>query len=339
MARVLVIRLSAAGDVAMTIPVIYSVACNNPSSHFTFLTRAFLIPLFINRPPNLTMMAIDTGGGGMSVTSLLRFAWGCAGGDFDMVIDLHNVIRSRVLSLAFRLRGKAVHTLDKSRRERRQLTSRRHKRTDALRPVIERYGDVFREAGLEYKNTFTSLFDAAHPPCPPSLPGLDGEGKTTLIGIAPFAGHRGKIYPLHLMEEVVAALSNRPDVRVYLLGGRGAERDTLEGLAARYVGVTSVAGLYGLDTELAIISRLDLLVSMDSANMHFASLVATRVISIWGATHPSGGFYGYGQAISDAIGLPLSCRPCSIYGNRPCRRRDYACLSTLPPSSVTARLI
>ena len=49
MAKVLVIRLSAIGDVAMTVPVIYSAAKANPEDSFTVLTQAFLMPLFMNR--------------------------------------------------------------------------------------------------------------------------------------------------------------------------------------------------------------------------------------------------------------------------------------------------
>ena len=45
MAKVLVIRLSAIGDVAMTVPVIYSAAKANPEDSFTVLTQAFLMPL------------------------------------------------------------------------------------------------------------------------------------------------------------------------------------------------------------------------------------------------------------------------------------------------------
>ena len=43
--------------------------------------------------------------------------------------------------------------------------------------------------------------------------------------------------------------------------------------------------------------------------MHFASLVGTRVISIWGATHPYAGFYGYHQDSGDVIQENLPCRP------------------------------
>lgn len=52
--------------------------------------------------------------------------------------------------------------MDKARKERKRLTARNHKDLKPLRPVIERYADVFRAAGLNYTDTFTSLYET-HP--------------------------------------------------------------------------------------------------------------------------------------------------------------------------------
>ena len=80
--------------------------------------------------------------------------------------------------------------------------------------------------------------------------------------------------------------------------------------------------------------QLDVMVSMDSANMHLASLVGTPVVSVWGATHPYAGFMGFGQKEENAIQLDMPCRPCSIYGNKPCHRGDYACLRDIAPARI-----
>ena len=72
--------------------------------------------------------------------------------------------------------------------------------------------------------------------------------------------------------------------------------------------------------------------------MHLASLVGTRVVSIWGATHPYAGFLGYGQRESDCIQRALDCRPCSIYGNKKCRYGDYRCLD-IPAEEVAKRIV
>ena len=149
------------------------------------------------------------------------------------------------------------------------------------------------------------------------------------VGIAPFAAHQGKIYPIEKMERVVAMLSER-GVPVTLFGGGKNEMELLGSWAGRYKGVESVAGKYRMAQELERIRGLKLMVTMDSGNMHLASLVGTRVISIWGATHPFAGFLGYGQKESDCIQRDLECRPCSIYGNKPCKFGDYRCMDIAP---------
>ena len=78
---------------------------------------------------------------------------------------------------------------------------------------------------------------------------------------------------------------------------------------------------------------------MDSANMHMASLVGTRVVSVWGATHPYAGFLGYGQREADCIQRNMPCRPCSVYGNKPCQYGDYRCLTTITPNAIVCKLL
>ncbi len=84
MANILVIRLSAIGDVAMTVPVIYSAAKANPTDSFTVLTQAFLIPVFINRPKNVNVIGINTKTTEKTLAGLLRFASALVKYDFDM---------------------------------------------------------------------------------------------------------------------------------------------------------------------------------------------------------------------------------------------------------------
>ena len=86
-------------------------------------------------------------------------------------------------------------------------------------------------------------------------------------------------------------------------------------------------------------SKLDVMLSMDSANMHLASLVGTRVVSVWGATHPYCGFMGWAQKQADIVqNNNLTCRPCSVFGNKPCYRGDFACMNTITPNEIIKKL-
>ena len=337
MAKVLIIRLSAMGDVAMTIPVVYSAAKANPGDSFTVLTHTFLIPLFVNPPANVKILGIDTKGAEKRLGGFLRFSFGLAAQKYDMALDLHHVIRSRILDFIFRLKGTRVFMINKKRKERKQLTKKPPKTIFPLPAMTTCYADVFRRAGFRFEETFTSLFAGCRHDSF-TWTSLLGKEKGRRIGIAPFAKHTGKIYPVDEMEKVVASLSTQPDTTLFFFGGGGYEETILRQWESQYPNTHNVAGCYSLVHELALISRLDVLLCMDSANMHFASLVGTKVVSIWGATHPYAGFYGYRQHPQYAVQVELPCRPCAIYGHKPCHRNDYACLKQITPEQIIDKI-
>jgi ADP-heptose:LPS heptosyltransferase len=333
MSKILVIRFSSIGDVAMTLPVIYSAAKANPEDSFTVLTQTFLTPLFMNRPANLTIMGVNTKGSEKSVRGLLKYALLLRKYNFDKVLDLHDVMRSWIIDAVFFLSGKKIFRIDKGREERKRITARPPKEIHRLRPVTQRYADVFRKAGFDFEETFVSLFEDN-----PVLESFPEEKSGKRIGIAPFAKHKGKMYPLDKMEIVISRLSEKEDTAIFLFGGRGEEAEILKEWSGKYPGVHNAAGRYSFDGELVLISKLDVLVSMDSANMHLASLAGTKVISIWGATHPYAGFYGYRQSPALAIQTDLSCRPCSVYGKKPCFRKDLACMNMISPEEIIGKI-
>jgi ADP-heptose:LPS heptosyltransferase len=146
------------------------------------------------------------------------------------------------------------------------------------------------------------------------------------------------MYPLTKMEAVVSALSRNENTEILLFGGGQYEITICEEWCNKYPHVKNYAGKLSLNEELSQIKQLDIMISMDSANMHLASLVGTRVISIWGATHPHAGFLGWKQSHEDIIQQDMDCRPCSVYGNKPCFRKDYACMETIAPEQIIKKI-
>ncbi len=330
--KVLIIRLSALGDVAMTIPVIYSVCKAYPETTFVMLTQKVASQLFIHAPENLQVMVADVKGRHKGFKGLYRLAQEMRRLSIDAVADLHDVLRSKFLRFFFRLWGIRVEVIDKGRKEKQRLIAHKEKMLRPLCSSFERYGAVFGSLGFEVTYDFDSLYDKDGGDeslyAAVTRPKSRGE---YWIGIAPFAKHEGKIYPLDRMEKVVAALSAEPDVKVFLFGSGEREREMFALWRDRYRHVVSLGDKrHGFAVELSLISHLDVMVSMDSANMHLASLVSVPVISVWGATHPYCGFLGWRQSGDNVVQLPMECRPCSIFGNKPCRRKDYACMDIAP---------
>lgn len=331
MKRLLAVRFSAIGDVAMTVPVITSLARRYPEMEITVLSRSFLLPLFATLPSNVHFKGINLKDKRYKgISGIHRLYKELEAEDYDLVADLHDVLRTQILRTFFFLHGKKIRFIHKGRKDRKAVI---HHPDRQLPTSFQRYTDVFKRLGYPVTPDFHSIFGTTHPDDTPVKGWTGDKGNSKWIGIAPFAAHKGKIYPLEKMENVVTALSARPDTRLFLFGAGPYENGILENWEKKYPHTITVGTRSGgLQNELLLMSRLNVMVSMDSANMHLASLTATPVVSVWGATHPCAGFLGWHQQLSDTVQLNLPCRPCSIFGNKPCARKDYACLQDIPES-------
>lgn len=335
MANILVIRFSAIGDVAMTVPILYSLARQYPNDNITLLSRAFLKPLLGEKhPPNLHFMSANLKDKHKGIKGLNLLIRELKDLKFDYVADIHDVLRSKYIRTMLKISGVKIAAIDKGRKEKKQLTRQKNKRKYQLLETYKRYIEVFNKLGFSINPDFISLYNNEKGnlssitfPLPPRT--------NKWIGIAPFAKHRGKIYPIDSMEQVVKDLSKEDNLTIFLFGGGDDEKFVMEDWEAKYNNVISLAGKTKFAQELSIISHLSVMLSMDSANMHLASLVNTRVISIWGATHYYAGFMGWGQSIEDAIEADMHCRPCSVYGNKPCYKKDYPCMNISPQRIVS----
>ena len=342
MKRLLVVRFSAMGDVAMTVPVLYSLATQYPELEITVLSRANFRPLFEKLPENVTFRAADLRGKHKGILGLTRLFRELRPYKFDAIADLHNVLRTRFLRTCFWLYGKKTASIQKGRKEKKQLVRSVNKIRKPLKTSFTRYEEVFPRLGLPLTLHFSSIYGEGKGNFELIRP-LTGEKKQEKwVGIAPFAQHTGKIYPLPLMEKVVALLNAKSGIRLFFFGGGKKETEILQGWEKKFPGTFALPGKLKMPEELVLMSYLDVMISMDSANMHMASLVHTPVISIWGATHFWCGFMGWGQKEEQAIQMDLPCRPCSVFGNKPCLRKDYACLNGILPEKIvqeTERLL
>lgn len=320
----------------MTIPVISSLKQQYPDVEITMVSKPWVKPLFDKVGVNF--VAPDIKKGRNSIADFLRFfnmlrkmeRW-------DVVVDLHDVIFSKLLRKLFRLFGVPVVKIDKGRDDKKALVAYPNKDFRQLDTTFERYSKVFAKANIPVKVSFSTLFEKKEPLTSDIL-SITGEKTMSWIGIAPFAQHKGKVYPPEKMEEVVRYFDEKGGYKIILFGGGKAEKEALEIWEQKYPSAVSLAGKIKLGKELLVMDYLDVMVSMDSANMHLASLAATPVVSVWGATHPYAGFYGWNQPTENIIQLEMDCRPCSVYGNKECMWGDYRCMNNITPSSIISKI-
>lgn len=333
--EILIIRLSAMGDVAMTIPVIEKLQKNNPEVGITILTSKMVMPLF-NHMTNVHVIGWDLKHNGSFKHIFTMFHKLRRKRHYDVVVDLHDVLRTKVMRWLFAIWGVKIATINKGRREKRNLINKTG--FTQLKSTVQRYRDTFVKAGLNVENSEPELLKKELP-MPKSMLEIVGEKEGIWIGVAPFAKHKGKVYPIQKIERVMDILATDETISFFIFSGGGAEREAANQLAGRYRNAVVVFGKTLLDGELKLISHLDCMISMDSGAMHFASVVGTPVVSIWGATHPYAGFLGYGQSMENVVQCDMDCRPCSIFGNKPCQSGDYKCMTEILPETVVEKVL
>ena len=352
MPTILLFRFSAMGDVLLTVPVVRSLVQTYPTVYVTVVTRLKFAPFFegIER---VTVVAADIDTEYKGVIGLWRlFKTLTKGVKYEVVIDLHDVIRTQVLRLFFRLAGTPIIVFDKGRAAKKKLIIRPPKTLIPLPHTTTRYADACAQAG--YPITLCappvlSVAASAHTALHTWLATLPthtrdalAKKNTQILGIAPFAKHATKQWGFDKIRALTQILCfQNTEIVIFLFGGGNEETVLLQQLAAQYPqNCFVVAGQLPLQAEVALMQKLDALLCMDSSNLHLAALAGTKTVSIWGATHHFVGFAPYGNAhtIIQISEQELPCRPCSVFGDKPCYRGDHACMARIGATAVAAAL-
>ncbi|TYP76323.1 glycosyltransferase family 9 protein [Aquimarina intermedia] len=336
--HLLIIRLSAMGDVAMTVPVLRTVCAKYPQLKITVLTRAFFAPLF-NDIDNVQVYPADVEGAHKGALGLFKLSKELKRLRIDAVADLHNVLRSNILKSFFRISGIPVVQINKGREEKKALTRASNKIFKQLKSTHQRYADVFENLGFPIDLSTHSF---------PEKPALTPEINTVIptsskkwLGIAPFAQYESKTYPFESIVKVIDSLNSSDRFDIFLFGGGKKEKDILNVIASKYNNTVIIAGRLSFENELRLIANLDGMLAMDSGNAHLAAMYGIPTLTIWGVTHPFTGFAPFGQPMEHAL-LPDVSRydkiPTSIYGNKVPQGYENV-MQTIHPKDVVDRIM
>ena len=305
----------------MAAPVFREILEQNPDLEIVMVSRGFFKDVFEGIPRLIFKgVNVDDYKGYFGLTKLAKELEE----EFKpkYIADLHQVIRSKILNFYFKRKGYSVFTLDKGKEEKKELVDVKNIDKKQLKLTTERYADVFRKIGfsVELSHQLRPLTQRK-------------EG----VGFAPFAQHQGKIMPEEKAFELASLMAKSK--KVYFFGGGKKEIEILSEWESKIPNTVNLAGKLKLKEELQKISELEVMISMDSANMHLASVVGTRCISVWEQTHHYAGFLGYGQSEKDIVHVKdLTCRPCSVFGDKECYRGDWACREELNVHQVLEKI-
>jgi len=322
------------GDVAMTVPVLRAFVKQYPEVKVTVISRPFFKPFF-DGIPNLDFFAFDEKERHKGFSGLLRLYRDVKKLKIDAFADLHNVLRSKIVSLLFALSGKKRATVDKGREGKKELTRAENKIFKQLPTMFERHAKVFEELGFPLDLSNPTFLEKAK--LSSDIVEIIGNQHQNLIGIAPFAQYDSKVYPQDLMQEVIAKLAETKNNKILLFGGGKKEIEILDSLSQPYDNVINMAGKIKFQQELQLISNLDVMLSMDSGNAHIAAMLGVKVVTLWGATHPYAGFLPFNQTLENALTSDRNQYPklpTSVYGNKIVEGYEDAMRSISPEKVV-----
>lgn len=212
---ILIFRFSAMGDVAMSAAVIREFALQNQHTRIIMVSRGLFAPFFADIE-NLVFHPLDPKNKHKGIYGLFTLFRELRVYKPTAVADLHNNLRSRVLSFFFRLTGTPIARLDKARSMKKAMTARTNKVLTPLLPVTEAYADVFSNLGFSL--TLSHRLNKYQRELPSKYSPFFSNSKQKKIGISPFAQHIQKIYPLAKMEQVIEALVNE-GYQLFVFGG------------------------------------------------------------------------------------------------------------------------
>jgi ADP-heptose:LPS heptosyltransferase len=220
--------------------------------------------------------------------------------DFNGIYDLHDVIRSKILCLLLSSKTNVSRVFEKQRSLKNKIISKKIK-LQKLKTSSESYLLCLKKDfdKLDFTNIRKSL--------------IAGATKKNIIGIAPFSAHKSKIWPLSNYQKIINHFSNFKFV-IFAFGNQELEDSKTSFLKNSNCSI--IDGNLNLNEQMELINDFKVFISMDSANMHLASLTSTKVVSIWGPTHP---FLGFSPLFNEEFIVQLSNeenseRPISVYG-------------------------
>jgi ADP-heptose:LPS heptosyltransferase len=286
----------------------------------------------------VTFFAIDLKVRHKGFLGLLRLFSDLRKLNIDTVADLHNVLRSKIIRTLFALNGKNVAATDKGRQDKKALTKLTIKAISPTKTMFYKHSETFEKLGFQINLNNPTFPEKAI--LSDEIINITGKKEENWIGIAPFAQYESKVYPLDLMQQVIDELAKNASNKILLFGGGSEEIKKLNQLKNNYKNVIVLAGKTNLKEELAIISNLNVMLSMDSGNAHIAAMLGVKVITLWGATHPFAGFQPFHQPddfclTSDRKQYPFL--PTSVYGNKKVAGYENA-MRTILPSQIIEKI-
>jgi len=327
MKRVLVIQTAFLGDVVLTTPLVRALKQGLPEVEIAVLTLPSTSEVFKNNPQAAEIITYDKRATQKGVINLLGLVKELKRRKFDAALIPHRSLRSAFLAWEADIPLRVGFTSSSG-----YYFLNREVSYWGDSHEVERVLELLSGLGLEVVKSPPELFpdEEDHKWVAEFL----DDNMDDWVAIAP-----GSVWPTkRWLSERFAQLANMVagDFRcgVVFVGGE-EDRFLCRKIAEDVKGKSLVAaGEASVLQSAALLSKCRLLISNDSAPVHLASAVGTKVVDIYGPTVPQFGFYPYGEGHRIVEVEHLYCRPCSKHGPKRCPEGHFRCMREITVERV-----
>jgi len=338
-AKTLIIRFSSVGDIILSSLLIRALRRRFPTAQIDYLVKAEYAELLRGNPHLTRVLELPAGGTFTDLKHMLRKV---RAANYDLIVDIHGNLRSRYVSLGGR-RVVRYHKRTIRRTALVRLKLNLYAKRSGVPSVAERYLAPVARFGVRDDGQGLEVFVDEHDRkvAASLIQELGMDGLRPLVGVAPSARHRNKMWPAERFARTAALVAERRGTGVILFG---AEHDravcaaVLEELSRVAPGTRAahLAGQMSLTQTAALMDHCAVVLANDSGLMHLATARKRPVVALFGPTVREFGFFPVGTHSIVMERQGLSCRPCTTIGRPDCPRTHFRCMLDTTPEDVAA---
>jgi ADP-heptose:LPS heptosyltransferase len=320
----LIIRFSSAGDIILTSAFLRAFRRRYPEATVHYAIKEEFAPLVEHSPHVDRLIRLPKGAGFGALLRLKSALIAEVGGEYDVVVDLHDSLRSRHLRFGM---GRQVVVVRKPTLAKWMLVRRKIDRMQPIVPIALRYLEAGRELGIEDDGEGLELHVGG------ALAPITSVAGRPTIAIAPGARHFTKRWPADRFKALAVELASRFDARIVILGSaddRAAGAEIIRDLPD----AVNLAGRATILESAAACDVCDVVVTNDSAMTHVAAARRRPVVTIFGSTVRQFGFAPFRTPSRVVENEGLYCRPCTTIGRATCPEAHFRCMLDIDPHQV-----
>ena len=336
--KTLIIRFSSVGDIILSSLLIRVFHKRFPQCRIDYLVKSEYAGLLKSNPHVTKVMEFPAGGG---MRDLWRFRRRVRQERYDLIVDIHNSLRSRIVCFGSR----NVVRVRKRKFARFFLVKTKwnlYGWFGGAPGIAERYLETVRFLNVENDGNGLEAFfpSSAAAKAREMLGGELTRNAGAFIGMAPSARHFNKTWPRERFAETAAAIASDQEAAV-LLFGSGATEKALCGEVKLLIEqqspgipVINLAGRLTLPETAAMMDHCSVIITNDSGLMHLAAARKRKVVAVFGPTVRELGFFPYGTESVVIEDTTVPCRPCTHIGLSRCPKGHFHCMKNISPAQV-----